>query len=283
MPLSATHAQTTTAQPNVCRQLLFQNVLPILSQANRFNPGGVFPVGWAPLAQPFATNPSEFSIYGYPYDAYYKGYQAPSYSNSTAPWLGSTTGYPPPSRISGGAVPTYAMPPAGMMPGMPGQDMAMMPPPPPSPSPPPPPPPPPSPTPSAELNSEFSSSAIWSTLRSSGAWDRLTPTEQADWMFRLAQLQNQELSQRLQQTQLNQSAEVSYQNTRRVPYDLSTSYQDRSRNWRDSYSLYAQTMMNFIQNACDPSTGIGNATLTNSFVQCIGPGNPFSFCTGIGR
>jgi hypothetical protein len=268
-PFQSASAQTI-GNNQVCRQMMFQNVLPIINQANRFNPGGVFPVGFAPLAQPFATNPNEFSIYNYPWDAYYKGYYNPPYANSTSPWLGSITNFPPPAQP--GAVGTAGGPVYGPTTGS-GMGYS-------------PTAPAPAPTPlSMDLNPDLSSAAIYNQLRSSGSWDRLTATEQADWLFRLAQLQNQEFQQRIQQTQLNQQAEVTYQNTRRVPFDLSVAYQERARGWRDSYSLYAQTVLSFISNACDPTSGIApiTPTINNPVSQCIGPGIPFAFCTGIGR
>jgi len=75
VPLQSVQAQ---GQADPCQQLAFQATAPVLQAANRFNPGGVFPVGYAPLGQPFATNPYEGALYGYPSPSYYAGSTAPA-------------------------------------------------------------------------------------------------------------------------------------------------------------------------------------------------------------
>jgi hypothetical protein len=76
VPVQPAEAQTTTNA--ACQQLIAQTLIPTLANANRYNPSGVFPIGAAPMMQPFATNPNEYLQYGYPQLAYQGAYAWPN-------------------------------------------------------------------------------------------------------------------------------------------------------------------------------------------------------------
>jgi hypothetical protein len=76
IPVQPAEAQTTTSP--ACQQFIAQSMIPILATANRYNPSGVFPIGAAPMMQPFATNPGEYLAYGYPQQAYQGAYAFPN-------------------------------------------------------------------------------------------------------------------------------------------------------------------------------------------------------------
>jgi len=76
VPVQPAEAQTTTSP--ACQQLIAQSLIPVLGTANRYNPSGVFPIGAAPMMQPFATNPGEYLAYGYPQMAYQGAYAFPN-------------------------------------------------------------------------------------------------------------------------------------------------------------------------------------------------------------
>jgi len=76
VPVRPAEAQTTTNA--ACQQLIAQTLIPTLATANRYNPSGVFPIGAAPMMQPFATNPNEYLQYGYPQLAYQGAYASPN-------------------------------------------------------------------------------------------------------------------------------------------------------------------------------------------------------------
>src|SRR5215213_4008943 len=75
----AVSAQTPVGQSN-CQQLIWQTVAPTLMQGNQFTPGGMFPVGYAPLMQPFGINPNEPAYSAYPSQAYYSSYAQPAWA-----------------------------------------------------------------------------------------------------------------------------------------------------------------------------------------------------------
>jgi hypothetical protein len=66
LPASAAQAQNTS--PAACQNFIARTMFPALAAANAFGPSGVYPVGYAPLNQPFATDPSTIT-WGYPQTA----------------------------------------------------------------------------------------------------------------------------------------------------------------------------------------------------------------------
>jgi len=126
-------------------------------------------------------------------------------------------------------------------------------------------------------------------------------------MFRLASLQRDEINQRFTQASLQQNAENTMLNLRQAPIQLALTAQDRSRNWRDSMSLYSATLQNLINGTCNTNTGgvpgvtpgaaitgtagaggIGAGIaggLVNSFpslAACIASGTQQAICVGLG-
>jgi len=63
--LPAASAQAQATSPAACQNFIARTMFPVLAAANAFGPAGVHPVGFAPLQQPFATDPST-ATYGYP-------------------------------------------------------------------------------------------------------------------------------------------------------------------------------------------------------------------------
>ncbi|HLI25635.1 MAG TPA: hypothetical protein VKZ60_01105 [Chloroflexota bacterium] len=210
------HAQGTTSN-TACQQLIFASTLPLLQYATRFSPSGFFPYGYAPLAQPFATNPFEGALYGYPSAAYYTSYALPGFA-ARRPML-YPAGYPQAS------VYPELYPPDGV------------------------------PVPAVQPDPELSSSAILEQLRRDGTWDQLSSTERANFLMQLASLQQTEIGQRIAQASLQQNAQANIINSRRVPFELSATYQSNARDWFQSYLLYAQVLQNLLQATCNPSTG----------------------------
>jgi hypothetical protein len=201
-----------------CQDLILRQTLPLLQYASRFSPGGVFPYGFGPLAQPFATSPAEGAVWGYPQTAYYASYAYPAYAQMR-PGL-YPAGYPQAS------VYPLAYPPE-------------MPP----------------PVPSVEPNPQLSSAAILQVLQSDGTWDQLTSAERANFLLQLAALQQSEIGQRIAQAGLQQNAQASVMNARRMPYDLSVAFQSNARDWFQSYVLYASTVQNLLAQTCNTTTG----------------------------
>jgi hypothetical protein len=95
VPVQPAEAQTTTNP--ACQALIAQYMIPTLATANRYNPSGVFPIGAAPMMQPFATNPGEYAAYGYPQQAYQGAYAFPN-----DPTVGISTDQDP--RLTAAAV-----------------------------------------------------------------------------------------------------------------------------------------------------------------------------------
>lgn len=190
------HAQA----PNNCQGLIYQAVAPLLNQANRYNPNGAFPYGYAPLVQPFGTNPQEYGLWGYPGQAYYGSYMTRPDAAPFGPAMGAA---PPPE-----------LPPEQLTP-----------------------------------------SAIMQHLIDTGVWDRLSPTDQADWYMRLAGLQRDQFSQYLGLANLQRDAQRDLINIRRVPYELAERYQERAQQWRASYGFTADATRNLITATCNPATG----------------------------
>lgn len=203
--------------------MIFTSTLPLLQYASRFTPSGFFPYGFAPLAQPFATNPLEGALYGYPSAAYYTSYATPGFAQRR-PVL-YPAGYPQAS------VYPDLYPPTGI------------------------------PVPAVEPDPQLSSSAILQQLRSDGTWDQLTSTERANFLMQLASLQQTEIGQRIAQASLQQNAQANIINSRRVPFELSATFQTNARDWFQSYVLYAQVLQNLLQATCNPSTGTVGGTL----------------------
>jgi hypothetical protein len=193
------------------------NTLPLLSLASRFSPSGVFPQGYAPLSQPFATNPGEFAN-AYPAPAYYNSYAAPAFGLQR-PGL-YPSGYPQAS------VYPQLFPDGGV------------------------------PIPAVDPNPQLSSASILQQLQSDGTFDQLTSGERANFLLQLAALQQSEVGQRIAQAGLQQNAQTATLNTRRVPYDLSIAMQANSRDWFQSYVLYAATVQNLVAAGCNTNTGI---------------------------
>jgi hypothetical protein len=201
LTLGTSQAAPAQAQtPNNCLGLIYQTVAPILNQANRYTPGGAFPYGHAPLAQPFGTNPQEYAIWGYPGQAYYGSYTARPGAAPFGPGMG--------------AAPVPELPPEQLTP-----------------------------------------TAIMQHLIDSGTWDRLSPTDQADWLMRLAGLQRDQFSQYLGLANLQRESQRDLANIRRIPYDLSERYQERAQQWRASYGFTADAVRNLLTATCNPATG----------------------------
>jgi hypothetical protein len=191
--------------PNACGNLIARTMFPTLAAANTFSPAGVWPVGHAPLNQPFATDPTNFATYGYPQLAYMVGYAIPS-----------TMGGPPDPSLT--------------------------------------------------------ASAILQTAQSNGAMDAMAPDQQVNLMIQLAQLQNTETSNRIQQAAVRQNAAVDMVNIARVPYDLAHQNQDSSRNWRESWSIYAGTaLLPTLTAICptNPTAGPAAGAPFTSTAQCV--------------
>jgi hypothetical protein len=236
------------AQTTACQQAALQTVTPLLATANNFNPSGVFPVGFAPLNQPFATNASEYALYGYPVPGYAAGGARPPYS------VGYPRGFPP------------AVMPVDSSPTDPATASALAPP-----------------------DPRLTASAILDRALSDGTFQALSPDQQTALQVQLGQLQQSETAQRVAQANLQQQAVVNMVNTRRVPFDLAAQYQERARNWHDSYTLYAQTALNLVQATCNPSTGLpatlppggsGLGNITNLAQFCFGGGTVGGICSG---
>lgn len=193
VPVSTADAQVSPS----CQNLILGSVLPPLNAANRFAPGGQFPVGYAPMTQPWGTSPIEGAL--------------------TWPVPGFAGGPPP--------------------------NLNQIP----------------------DPNPAFSASSIYQALQRDGAWDRLSPTEQADWLTRLANVAAQEsniLAQQWQEratfAQQMREAQRDQLNQRRIAVDVSIAMQERSRGWRDSLSNYANVMLALTNTVC-PATGVAGA------------------------
>jgi len=246
----AASAQTTTGTA-ACQDQILQNTVPLLQLASRFTPGGVFPVGYGPLAQPFATSPIE-GANAYPAPAYYNSYAQP-------PWAMQRPGLYP-----------SGYPQASVYPQLfPGDGV---------------------PVPAVDPNPALSSSAILDLLQRDGTFDQLTSGERANFLLQLAALQQSELGQRIAQAGLQQNALTATLNTRRAPYDLSIAMQANSRDWFQSYVLYAATVQNLVAAACNGNTGglgsgttslgIGNITNLSAFCRTA-TGLDLAFCNGL--
>ena len=145
----ATQAQNINAPPGTggataagfaaCQQLIFQTLRPAIDTANRFNPGGIFPVGYWPLTQPFGSSPNETVYTGYPTTSYYSSYAVPGWAQQN-PML-----YP-------GAYPQNSVLPGLYPPDLTSQV-------------------------GAQPNASLTSAAILQRLQSDGTFDRLSPTE----------------------------------------------------------------------------------------------------------
>src|SRR5205085_9600882 len=132
------------------------------------NPGGIAPVGYWPLMQPFGTSPNEAVYTAYPTQSYYYGYATPGWAQR------NPTVYP-------GAYPGNSVLPGLYPPDLTSQV-------------------------GSDPNPTLTSGGILERLQSDGTFDRLSPTEQADWLFRLASLQRDEINQRFTQASLQQNA-----------------------------------------------------------------------------
>jgi hypothetical protein len=196
---------------------VLQNTLPLLQLASRFTPGGVFPVGYGPLAQPFATSPIE-GANAYPAVGYYNSYAQP-------PW-GMQRPAVYPSGYPQASVYPQLYPDGGV------------------------------PVPAVDPNPALSSAGILDVLQRDGTFDQLTSGERANFLLQLAALQQSEIGQRIAQAGLQQNAQTATLNTRRAPYDLSVAYQANSRDWFQSYVLYAATVQNLIASTCNTNTGL---------------------------
>jgi hypothetical protein len=217
----AASAQTAPGAAT-CQDQVLQNTAPLLQMASRFTPSGVFPVGYAPLAQPFATNPME-GANAYPAAAYYNSYAQP-------PWGQARPGIYP-SGYPQASVYPQLYPESGI------------------------------PIPAIDPNPSLSSAGILEVLQRDGTFDQLTSGERANFLLQLAALQQSEVGQRIAQAGLQQNAQTATLNTRRAPYDLSVAYQANSRDWFQSYVLYAATVQNLVASTCNPNTGqIGTGT-----------------------
>ncbi len=208
---------TSAAGFSACQQLIFRTLLPAIQTANSFNPGGIFPVGYWPLTQPFGSSPNETAYTGYPTSAYYSSYAVPGWAQQN-PQL-----YP-------GAYPQNSVLPGLYPPDLTSQV-------------------------GDQPDPQLTSSAILQRLQSDGTWDRLSPTEQADWLFRLASLQRDEINQRFTQASLQQNAENTMLNLRRAPIDVSIALQNRASDWRNAYTNYIGVLSGILQNTCNTSTG----------------------------
>jgi hypothetical protein len=139
--------------------------------------------------------------------------------------------------------------------------------------------------PATSPDPQLTADAVLAQLQSDGTWDRLSTLERADWMYRLAQLQQAEIGQQINQGQLQRQAEIDMVNIRRVPFDLAQSYQNAARNWHDSYVFAAQTALNALQASCNPITGtVPGAGASGNLGQFCAT-NPFAggICSGFFR
>ena len=186
----AAHAQAGPAAAQ-CQDQVLQNTLPLLQTASRFSPSGVFPAGYAPLAQPFATNPAEGALWGYPAVPYYASYAQP-------PWAQQRPGLYP-SGYPQASVYPQLYPDSGV------------------------------PVPAVDPNPALSSAGILDLLMRDGTFEQLTSGERANFLLQLAALQQSEIGQRIAQAGLQQNAQTATINTRRAPFDLSVAYQANSR------------------------------------------------------
>jgi hypothetical protein len=223
---------TTAAGFAACQQLIFSTLRPVIESANRFNPGGIFPVGYWPLTQPFGSSPNETAYTGYPTSAYYSSYAVPGWAQQN-PML-----YP-------GAYPQNSVLPGLYPPDLTSQV-------------------------GAEPNPTLTSAAILQRLQSDGTFDRLSPTEQADWLFRLSSLQRDEINQRFTQASLQQNAENTMLNLRRAPIDVSIALQNRASDWRNAYINYANTLSNITTNLCNASTTTAAGTAGAAVTTPVG-------------
>ncbi len=215
MPASVS-AQTVAGALS-CQGLTLQNSLPLYQLASRFGPSGLSPAGFAPLSQPFATNPNEYALWGYPQTAYYSSYVNPAYAQARPNLYPS--GYPQASVYPG--LYPFEVPPV----------------------------------PAVDPNPALSSAAILYMLQSDGTFDQLTSGERANFLLQLAALQQSEIGQRIAQAGLQQNAQASVINMRRVPFDMSVAYQSNARDWFQSYILYATAVQNLVSQNCNTSTG----------------------------
>ncbi|HLH23194.1 MAG TPA: hypothetical protein VK066_11765 [Chloroflexota bacterium] len=231
----AASAQTAPGTA-ACQDQVLQNTLPLLQLASRFTPSGIFPVGYAPLSQPFATSPFE-GANAYPAPAYYNSYAQPPWALQRPDLYPS--GYPQAS------VYPQLYPDGGV------------------------------PIPAVDPNPELSSANILDTLQRDGTFDQLTSGERANFLLQLAALQQSEVGQRIAQAGLQQNAQTAVLNTRRLPYDLSIAMQSNSRDWFQSYVLYAATVQNLVAAGCNTNTGLlGSGAL-------VPGGAPIAGLTGV--
>jgi hypothetical protein len=212
----AASAQTAPGAA-ACQDQVLQNTTPLLQLASRFSPSGVFPAGYAPLSQPFATNPLEGAS-AFPSVGYYNSYAQP-------PWAVQRPGLYP-SGYPQASVYPQLYPDGGV------------------------------PIPAIDPNPQLSSAGILSVLQSDGTFDQLTSGERANFLLQLAALQQSEVGQRIAQAGLQQNAQTATLNTRRAPYDLSIAMQANSRDWFQSYVLYAATVQNLVAASCNGNTGL---------------------------
>jgi hypothetical protein len=212
----AASAQTPPGSA-ACQDQVLQNTTPLLQLASRFSPGGVFPAGYAPLAQPFATNPNE-GANAYPAVGYYNSYAQP-------PWAAQRPGLYPNGYPQASVYPQL-YPDGGV------------------------------PVPAVDPNPALSSAGILAVLQGDGTFDQLTSGERANFLLQLAALQQSEVGQRIAQAGLQQNAQTATLNTRRAPLDLSIAMQANSRDWFQSYVLYAATVQNLVASTCNTNTGV---------------------------
>ena len=143
-----------------CSAQVLQNTLPLLQLASRFTPGGIFPIGYAPLAQPFATNPME-GANAYAAVGHYNSYAQP-------PWAVQRPGLYP-----------SGYPQASVYPQLyPDPDVSI---------------------PAIDPNPALSSAGILNILQRDGTFDQLTSGERANLLLQLAALQQGETGQRIAQ------------------------------------------------------------------------------------
>lgn len=245
-------AQAQTSGTNAaCQALIFQGTVPLLQYATRYSPSGLQPYGFAPLAQPFATNPAEGALYGYPQQAYYSSYAQPGFAQRN-PRL-YPAGYPQAS-----VYPEQYPPLTGV------------------------------PVPAVEPDPTLSSAAILDQLRSDGTFNQLTSTERANFLLQLASLQQTEIGQRIAQAGLQQNAQANVINSRRVPFELSATYQSNARDWFQSYVLYASVVQNLLQATCNNNVAAGGnnglftgGNLPNLALFCASNTLNLPLCSGL--
>jgi len=215
-----------------CQDQVLQNTTPLLSLASRFSPSGVFPAGYAPLSQPFATNPNE-GANAFPAVGYYNSYAQP-------PWAAQRPGLYPNGYPQASVYPQL-YPDGGV------------------------------PIPAVDPNPALSSAGILAVLQGDGTFDQLTSGERANFLLQLAALQQSEVGQRIAQAGLQQNAQTATLNTRRAPYDLSIAMQANSRDWFQSYVLYAATVQNLTAASCNGNTGLlGSGATTPGAAGLLG-------------